>query len=309
MAEEESVTTQWPSEIPGTPTLILDTVRDAVLEKNWDTSQIRVRTGLMKNIDIPLGATPDPTVLDRVANAINMPKMNDLDPGSLTSGRRLRRIRVEPISYNLSRVFMIYERPNPLFDPSIYVIRDDSYMASKQTNILPGSNKPIRATWTDPNDPNNAITDNVLMSLLMPMRAITVTRTVYGTPPADLRTNIGRVNSVDWEGLPPGYWLLNRLVSDLVRYGGSYTFTASAITKNSEDWSEYGVLRDNAGRYVQFSQADLTALRTMSYAYDVIPKNGIVKVGPYKTVAFGAIFGFGDSSGTFLNPFANPSDN
>lgn len=248
-------------------------------------------------------------------------------------------VRVVPASDSSAWAYCNYQIP--IYQgASAYIIEDSSSLQSITTNFLPGSRAPIRVGYDSTKDSgieqaaddgDNSIIipqDVVPMSLLRPVRSLTVRQIILGrpkylqkqtgfsdwfngfaipsppgTPPPGFTgaanagvgpaSFVGCVNSYPWLGLPTGYWLLTGFTSRLSKFDNYYETVATAITKNFEDWSEFGILRQKqTGRYVPVSNQELAKARNGGYSYGVQQFQGVVRVGAYPPTDFTGIFGF-----------------
>jgi hypothetical protein len=114
-----------------------------------------------------------------------------------------------------------------------------------------------------------------------------------GPPPADMIGALNSVNDQTWRGYQKGFWHYAGQSDVTQDKGGSYTITLELRTRIDRDWSQFQVLEDVNGRYLQPTTADVTELWNMPYAYNVVMRNGITKTGLFPLKNFGGIFGFG----------------
>jgi hypothetical protein len=276
---------------------IPDTVDGSEIEHNY-TSSTRIRGGLV------VGLHGDPSqALEQIIAASGMPKFGDVIN---SNGRTLylKNIRAKAIGADMARVALTYDSVFSSETSSAYLIRTRSYLTTYETNMLPGTRVPIRIDlYADPDHGFNVVpADNVTFRFQRPMRSIEVSGLKFGAPPTDdkYEKNIGYANAGPFRGLARGYWVLTDGGVDLSRYKGFYTWNLSALTRNTEDWSETGILRDSrTGKFVNVLPADIAALLALPYDYGIIGKrNGIIRVGPYPVTDFATLFGF-SSTGLF----------
>lgn len=271
-------------------TLIIDTVRDAQLEySDGGFDRRRVRTGIVKDIALPSG-TPDPDILDAVLSTPGVPAMMSADPSD--SDRLLTTVRVEPVAANMVRLFWVYETPGPNTSVSIYIIRDESYDSEEETNLLAENSQVIKCSWTGGTPSRTVPEDSVILRMPFSMRAVTMTKTHFGEPPSSVRNAHNTVNDDTWLGYPVGYWRVNRLISETAKYSGYYTYTVAALSRVNRDWSFYGTLQDEFGKFVPVTDADMAAATAGDYDFGVFPFNGIVRVGKFAKLDFATLFGF-----------------
>lgn len=254
-------------------------------------------------------------------------------------GMALRRIQMEPMGNSQYRGSLIYETVYPDFAfQTAYIIEKSSTIQQFTTTFIPGSKEPITvgfkpkvvaggqflgdATPSFPGDP--IPTDYVHMTLIRPMRRISVTQIIVGTPPENGDGFVGFLNTDNWQYRYPAYWMLTDYNSTINRGSGFYTVTATALTKNTEDWSEFGVLQNSiTGRYAPIDKAEVQTTLNKPYIFpatlagtklfgkpgptlpftpgdpaptfsksSVYQGNGFVRACPYPGVSFTKLFGF-----------------
>jgi hypothetical protein len=276
---------------------------------------------LIEGID----TSDDWLVMHRAIEALagNTPpvKVGDFHPSG--DGTQLWRLRVIPFRDDAVRVVLTFEKPLLNWTPTAYVIRDRGYMTEWETEFLFGSKRqPLflvheyETVFTSPIDKDKTtlrsrMTDAARHRALRPMKVLNVSGLKYGTPPAAIKNSLGYVNDATWQGLDKGYWLMMDYQTDVAKFAGYYTYSASAITKIREDWGEPSMLRDHlAGKLVQI---DPDAKRAAQLAEDFMKQpyeygmkqltttdsvsgttlmKGLGKIGDYETTSFSAIFGF-----------------
>jgi hypothetical protein len=282
------------------PTVIhKDTVAQALVETTSEVGQVgrKVRGALIAYGDLPL-STPDPFVLEKcIALLGDGWQLKDPLPGSedyaggvpLKVRRHLARARTADII----QIDTYYEPDSQQYPPGSFFARDDTSVVTVQTNLLPGTRRPIRCSWKDPKDPNNSVaTDYCPIKYQAPYRVIQISGKILGMPPAGQRQMIRHVNNADWVGHPKGYWLMERYTGDTKDRGNSFDLSCQVASWEEHDWSEYGILRNHhTGRFVQVTDQEMDDLVAMPYKYGIIPRNGVVRVGPYREANFAALFG------------------
>lgn len=274
-------------------TLQWDTIQDASLTEEG-VAQVRVRSGIVTDIDIdPTGST-DKEVLAKARDAVYA----EIDPGDSWSvsepNLRFRRLQVLPVAFNAARVLATFDTNNGGLLTS-YIIRDDAFVQQVRTNMVPGTREPIVVSWTATAPATGSVpADNITFDVPLPVRAITVTSLNLGAPPTGYQEAVGYVNDATWYGKPVGYWLLTRFRSDVSKYQGSYAIEATAMSRNYADWSETGTLVNKlTGKYVTVDPTEITNMNALTYSRGIIyPGNGVVRVGPHPTTNFSTIFGF-----------------
>jgi hypothetical protein len=190
--------------------------------------------------------------------------------------------------------------------PSTFVITDKSALTTRQTHYIPGINRKqkISLAWEphpdkpyEPGVPEDLVT----ISILFPMRVMTIDALIYGRP-TEGQDFVGYVNGALWPTLPggafpnlifeygdatfptasrlqkdKGFWLLTEYATQRSRYSGYFTLSAQAQSRVIEDWSECIQLRDKkTGRFVQISKtidlgdAIIAALMAAPYQYGIV---------------------------------------
>lgn len=270
-----------------------------------------VLPGWADNVDV--AGSPDVEVLIQLLSDASFPRL-----GSALSATypnlKLTNVRMLASSTKYRRVDfdLIYSANSTDSVVGASIIRDRSQVVQVTTDrvgdhwIVLQYKKP----FDEPVKP-----DTQLVEVLVPARTLEVTRVVAGKPEESSRNNIGMVNNATWCGLPKGYWMVNSVGSDLVRYQGYYTYTLSAASKVHEDWSQVLKLwnKEN-GKYVDVSDEVLAALMAVDYAYgltypatdDATDVAGAARLGYYKLADFTTLFGFDSqpSASAFTDIFA-----
>lgn len=282
--------------------VILDTVQDSELDATAVTRD-RIRTGMIVGMDVPSNV-PDPILHEKaliVLIAAGLDWGSILDPS--VPDCFLTRIRLIPVSSRNFR-FAAYYSTFRGGVPTIYNIRQSAQEEQYTGNLLPGTRIPIRAEWTGTIAGVAVdIKRYVTTQFSRPLRSIALTASFFGDLPNDLPifSNVPRVNNAVWLGLPAGYWKMTRVETDYSKFSGYYTTEAIALTRTDEDWSQYEILQNAFGEYVDVDDGDIEALNAKKYGYDnsgplLLPgyayANGIVRIYPFLTADFGAIFGF-----------------
>lgn len=286
----------------------MDTIQGAYLDAG-PLGGRHSRMGLITKINT--SGNPDPLVLDKALSVVLAahPWGEDHPSGD---GSKLVKVAIFPTSYNMCRAQLIYEL-NQFPVTSSFLIRDSGYLQGWEGNILPGTGEAFQTAWEEseemyiedtggspPEDwrPAKVPADYIPMRFSLPVRTLSVTAVVFGTPPSGLQEAEGCVNNGTWYGKPKGYWRVDRLESDVAVYSGYYTYTASVCTRNHRDWSEQGVLRSRqTGRYVRVSQDEIDELLGRTYSYGVMQggtgdragKAGILRVCPHPEADLGSL--------------------
>lgn len=226
----------------------------------------------------------------------------------------LRRYQIIPLSRGKVAFLAQYETINYSY-PSIggntggtWMLEDTTTLVTREENIT-GDGKPIRVKYevygSNPNRSQNAeIVGNRYtvssISVSRPTRSIRMASLIQGTPPSNAGEYTGYVNSATWLSSRVASWLITAFSMNVVSpnvYSLSATVTKAPLTfgVSESDWREFVILRDNiSGKFVNVADAEMDAARNATYNYGIIYEgNGVTAVGPYPTVDFGTIFGFG----------------
>ncbi len=227
------------------------------------------------------------------------------------SNMGLTRIEIEPLGAGQFRFVLIYEvvTVGQFTANSAYIIEDGSVTQTYTTTFMPVTRQPIRVAWNaksrggiltekeerEAGDSGEGIaSDFVPMNLMRPVRTIQVSQIILGRPKFDSGDFVGYVNQDQWRGKPPGFWML---VEHRVRqsvYEGYFSVTATAFTKNTEDWSEFGVLQSTiTGKKARIDDKAVEYAIKEKYSPMTLRKyNGFVRAMPYPWVSFRWLFGF-----------------
>lgn len=297
--------------------ILLDRQADNALTQEGQITRF-VRTGIITGLSVAPGN--EIAFLHDASRATGMPQMGEICSADVRL--QLTRREFRPLSDTMARFFLIYESPYG-FQETSYIIRNSAFLGNLQTNMLPGSG--TRPFWiagfsqpgaAGTSEDKDMLPDTVFMNIFRPMRQVSVSVLAYGSPQGDGGDAIGRVNGKPWPvgvvGMaekPKGYWLCNKYETSLSKYKGYYTVEAAGITRTTQDWSEYGILRNRkTGRYAQVTDtanavpswdyaAEARAVDTYYYGRMYPPnasdKKGIARWGPYELSDFAILFGFG----------------
>jgi hypothetical protein len=237
-------------------------------------------------------------------------------------GTQLWRLRVIPFRDDAVRVVLTFEKPLLNWTPTAYVIRDRGYMTEWETEFLFGSQRrplflvhEFDTVTVDPSGDKTTLKttlrDAARHRAFRPMKVLNVSGLKYGTPPAVIKNSLGYVNDATWQGLDKGYWLMFDYQTDVAKFAGYYTYSASAITKIREDWGEPSMLTNHlTGKRIEIDPDPVKAAKLAEdfmkepYEYGMKQltvtdsasgktlKKGLAKIGDYETISFGSIFGF-----------------
>lgn len=314
-----------------TPTLTLDTVRGAQLEKTLTQTRL-IRTGFVKDID--LTATNDADALMKVLSVNGMPPMGSaLSPAN--QHMKLQRLRVFPQEdkHAMVRLELLYE--TRLFDatPTAYLLRDRTFTIQKTDCFIPGTRFVMEVGFeseTDAQKPFAIEKQPVFMNLNLSARSLQVVSLQYGRPDGGAANYNNYVNDATWPDnsgifngttnpspfgiangthvatpLAKGFWRIASYATEYDRQRGMTTIQAEAVTKIIEDWSHVGMVRnERSGRYPFASLtptekvAVYNLMNTPGYAYGPIyptgaqKHKGIGRWGPYPMTDFSTVFGF-----------------
>lgn len=275
-------------------TIIFDTIKGSLLDvQSAPGSNIKqqVRTGIIKDLDV-VGSS-DAEVLNKAFDAITaaVPFGTPHPRGDVGPFNRLILRPIESIS-NMLRFEMVYGT-GAMSGNSAYLLRYSTVMQSYNTRFLPGTGRNRRIATLDFKDPDTGKTvkaNSINMTLMRPIRTISVTSIQTGAPEEGDDDMVNLVNNAPWQGKPRGYWLVTGYETAISFYQGYYQASATVMTKGNENWFEVGVLVDpTTGLPVKVDEAKLGAA-LKSYDYGVFPYEGFVVVGPYETENFNVIF-------------------
>jgi hypothetical protein len=290
-------------------TLTLNTITGQIDAEIYDKRM--VQTGIVEGLDT---SVDEHLLLWQVlqvlaANNYTFDPPTALDP--TLPNIILRRVRVVGVTADTCLIALYWQTPD-LGPPTIFSIRNATRLASYQTDLLPGTRKPLRIPDVIVKGGYTVPGDNVLFNFLRPLEEIGIYSLTYGSPRVN-NGNVGRVNDRAWPNVAPslptfgghkpndyqknkGYWLLSEWTTDTQKYSGYYSTQGSAVSRVNEDWSESGMLIDRAtGKRVELIDSDATATAMMApeYSYGIIyASEGMIRVGPYDVTNFSTIFGF-----------------
>lgn len=264
----------------------------------------------------PISSAPDPSIM--LLDVYQKIRADGYRFGQQARGAptlALTRMPIVPLGAGQFRFQLIYENVSPgnfTFN-SAYLLEYGGMSQSYDTTFLPGSRIPIRVDY----DPNQAGApkdvkfdkvpeDYVKMRLPRTLRYVRVTQVTFGQPKNNLQDYLNYVNSDYWQGRRKGFWRLDDANTRISRYEGYYQQVAVALSRNTEDWSEGGVLQhQQTGRYVPLDQSYVLDAFSKPYGYaggdsgyldsngsGFARYNGFVRVYPHPTVSFRQLFGF-----------------
>lgn len=302
--------------------ILIDIVEGAELDNailGSTLQRIAHITGL--DVGAPIG---DPSVFIRSLGEAGMPQWYDhhpTDPSFIVN-----RHVIKPISDSAVVITIYYYRGVVVL--STWIESESTTTINDTTTIHPNGT-PLTITMNIPGvgqigsqvGPVNKLKSYLArMSYPRTIRKITFEGSVFGLnlpgAPADViiipgapgRTKpatrgtysqaVNSVNSVPWRGYDIGYWWFNEWEIVSPDWGVTSTVRASVLSKMTEDWSEYDILKDTAnGKYV-FNTAAVAPLKSLPYTYGVTAGNvggnsnqGIIKVGFYPLIDFFTLFG------------------
>jgi hypothetical protein len=272
----------------------LDRIELAYFERS--VGQVRAsRTAYVS--DVPTGS-PD-SVLKLALGQGGLPQIGDDYPSE--PGCKLVRARAETPQGgdgSQSVVYLDYETVQSSvggLPGAPFVVSDGSDLISDETQLVPGllQNFPLRATWINPNNDRDVVSDILTISITRPLRTLVLEGIVKSRPSAALLDAHGAVNEKPWQGKPKGYWKFADLKTRTTDRGLTYSVMVAMQTKGTEDWSTYGVMKDhNEGKFVEVHPNDIKTAKGKEYAHGMIwSTNGLLRVGPYPLADFQTIFG------------------
>lgn len=179
---------------------------------------------------------------------------------------------------------MIYEFKGTM------TVSDSSTLSYVPTQLHPSDFKPLYVKYT----PAGGAEIKKLLTLNspLPMRHLTITKTIDFMASSDVIDAYPSVNQVEWMGLPKGFWLFSGLDGYTDDDGVTYTYTATFTTKQRENWSQLGFMTDDNGQAIAIPEASVATLRATEYAYaQNTTVNGLLLTGQVPLADFFAIFG------------------
>jgi hypothetical protein len=285
-------------------TVKLNLIEGSTLEYDYDYRQRTVQAHVK---DIP---TSDPNlVLDLARRAPGMPQIGDPHPADPLV--KCKRHRVVGAADDQCWVTITYEsaRVSSGGATPTFVARDGTTLTPIQTQTCPGTRKPFEVRWLfDKNKP--PLVDALTVNVQMPVRTLSLSGIVNEAQKLSIYQYVGCVNAQKFYGLDPGYWLFAGMENQTVDGGVTYGVTCQFVSKNYEDWSEWGLFRDqHTGKYVTGQDVRDAVRRVVTLPYQfgtiVADNAGVTRVGPYPMVDFSVPFPrFRDLPGAgFTKPF------
>lgn len=278
-------------------TFLADTVEDSQLDYQLG-SVSKTRGGLVT------GIAGDPaTALEQCLDAVNaagIPLGHTMAVGGINV--IYRRLVVKPVSADTCRVQLVYDNVTGAV-PTAFIIRIRTYEQAYQTDLIPGTRVPIHIpAWTNmgipgvlTGDSSDMVRgDNVTFTFSRSITEYAVSGLRYGSTPPNYMDSVNKANSDNFLGRAAGWWKITEGATELSKYSGYYNFLLTAASKNDEDYSEIGILRNKiTGHKIRITDADLALLLSPDYAFGIISTvNGGIRVGPYRTTNFASLFGF-----------------
>jgi hypothetical protein len=262
------------------------------------------------------GISGDPaTAIDQVVAAITAGGLPLGKIGTIAGqSAYVQRVAGRAVSSDTFRVQIFFGGESGTF-ASAYVISDRSYTQAYQSNRIPGTREQMLIPrWTDTEGLNAVPADLAMVTWQYPMREITVSGLKAGSPPDDNQYagKIAHANQERFLGLDPGYWYVNGASTTDSKYQGYYSYSASAVTKTIEDWSElFTLFNARVNKYVDLDKDLDKRVRGAKYKYGIIDSDeGILRVGPFPPTSFQQLFGFTSSAGggtPTLNKYDTPA--
>jgi hypothetical protein len=177
-----------------------------------------------------------------------------------------------------------------------WIIENDTSFEMVSSQVDPVDGTPIELLWISPDDTTVKAKDVMTYSYPQSIRRVTLSGILRFDELVKVRKAIARrVNATPWSGLGKGFWRCVR-VSDRVILGQKLTQVRLDIdTREDEDWSTYGILKDQRDGKYKANPSVAKKLRKAEYKYGVQnTTGGVAKVGPYKPADFTSALGFND---------------
>jgi hypothetical protein len=202
-------------------------------------------------------------------------------------------IIIRGITNNGFRGQLVFETFSGL-QPSVFVVRDASFTATRRVVYSPASGDLFKVDF----DAGGGVVipeDIAHVELDWPMRAISVTATRFGRPPAGLGRAVPSVNDGPWpsdDPYPKGFWKVTSVVSDTNRVQGYYTYQATALTRTTDPWHELVVMQSKLhGRFAKVDAAlfKTTFLKPYAFGIDRPAGKGFLRICPYPEVSLTSI--------------------
>jgi hypothetical protein len=273
-------------------------VRGTQLDLTPNTSRLVTRAMIS---GLPTSVADDPEVIWQAYSAVTGlgAAYNFNTNVGLTghSALTLQRLILRGITGNACVADIIHETPSFGGSPvSALLIRNRSFMTSRQANTYvdaAGKRQPI---WVrgcvDPSTGDTCKDDYATIAHLHPTRAIQVSGLTYGTPANGGETLFGHVNQGTWQGLPRGYWLVTEWSTDISKYAGYYTYSITALTRETIDWGEIATLRnEKTGKFIKLPSTVEDNVGSAPYNNNLFLDEGATKVGPFPVANLTGIFG------------------
>lgn len=276
----------------------------------------------------PVSSAPDPSImLLDVYTKITQDGYRFGQQARGAANLALVRIPIVPLGAAQFRFQLIYENVSPgnfTFN-STYLLETGGVTQGYETTMLPGSRIPIRCSF----DPNAGGAqkgcvfdvvpeDYIRTKLSRTLRYVRITQIMFGKPKNNLEDYHNYVNSDFWQGRKKGFWRIDDASTRISRYEGFYQQVATMLTRNIEDWSEGRTLQhQQTGRYCPIDQNALLAAFSTPYGtprstagikFQTAQEpnngymntdgsgyagyNGFVRIYPFPTISFRALFGF-----------------
>lgn len=274
---------------------ILDTIANSSLNYSENEPSEKVRGGLVTEI------SGDPaTAFDQCLTADGMPSLGD---SIVVNGKTLyyRRLIVRPTDAgDTATVQLVYDN-NISGQNSALIIDFHSYEQEYESNRIPGTREPILIPdWFPKGGQAGNFQmmpikgDLAMVRFAYPMRQVSVSGIQQGKmpPPGTYDANAGGVNDKDFLGLPAGWWRFQDGDQKASVYNGYFQFSASAVTKNIEDWSRYEILYSQKyGIFAKVDPDDDKTLHQAKYKHGIMASvPGCIRIGPYPTLDFDSLF-------------------
>jgi hypothetical protein len=278
----------------------MDTVSGAELNKST-MSGYYVRTGLIKLTSADLPVVADTSIIWNPFALSGCPQEGQPINSSYPDWICLSR-SVKPVNTLTWRLFTVYRWMGAIG------IRDHTTLQQIDSFLNPSTMQPVYNIWKNPNAAEG--TPPTIPKLchfrdFLPVRSLTFTRTVNFEASAAVESAIRSVNQVNWQGLPPGYWLVTDIDGQSQDNGITNTYNVTFSTQTIYDWSSFDYMEDFRGEAVYIDPVKFNTLITNAYTYgtpDTTTCSGVVRLGRFPMVDFYSVFGIADTPYTSAYP-------
>lgn len=215
----------------------------------------------------------------------------------------LRRYTIRPVANGVCTFTEIYEN-YAVTALGVWVVEDDTAVQAIERDWYWAEGNPgqppymkfIRPTSTGTSTVAAITNPQRTSSMLIPMRTLRLTGTVYGTSTSSNYGHyVGYVNNSAWQGRGPGGWLITRMRTVTDKIANSYTLQAEVTRAHVGDWRNCVRAISVTGEPVQCDQTRLDSATAQPYAPGVIHDGlsgfGFEMFGIYPMMNFNSLFG------------------